>query len=273
MNPAEYYLSGLSSSKLLYAYSLRRVVPGYTGLAITVRRGNTATVQDFSFDPTTGLLDTNAIVAFVGPTLVGYVSKWYDQSGNGNTLGVTGAVPSREPIIVQSGAAITRGGRLAMNFSGSNFNNLKSATTLSIPVNNLSIFTVITSAGANYNAMSLKTNANIGTVTFPRGSGSQDITNYNNTDLINLGAAGAPVKVYSMLSTPSTISSWKNNVLISTLNVTNTNIATRIDLGYQTINNGLTYLNYNGTHQEILIYQGNPSRAAITAEMMTYYGL
>ena len=272
MSPAIYYLSGLSN-KLLYAYSLRRVVPGYTGLAITVRRGNTGTLQDFSFDPVTGLLDTTAIVAFVGPTLVGYVSKWYDQSGNGNTLGVTGGVSSREPIIVQSGAAITRGGRLAMNFSGSNFNNLKSATTLSIPVNNLSIFTVITSAGANYNAMSLKTGPDVGTVTFPRGAGSQDITNYNNTDLITLGAAGATVKVYSMLSTPSTISSWKNNVLISTLNATNTNIANRIDLGYQSINNGASFVAYNGTHQEILIYKGNPSRAAITAEMMTYYGL
>jgi hypothetical protein len=275
MNPGIYYMSGLSSNELLHAYSLRRVVSGYTGPGIQVRRGTSTTLlQDFYFDPTTGELDQAAILSFVGAS-TGYVSKWYDQSGNGNTLGVFGTVAGREPIIVTGSAVVTRNGRLAMSL-GVNFANLKTVQTGIIPANNLSVFAVISSINttASGSAVALKRNNDtLGTFVLPRSEGGGDFFNYNGANWIVLGTTSTALKVYSGLSDPASISAWKNNVFIGTVNQTNTNIGQGISLGYQTINNS-TFNNFSGTHQEILFYTGNPSnRSSITSEIMSYYSI
>jgi len=120
MNPAIYFLSGFTGSgKLLYAYSLRRVVSGYTGPGINVRKGSSTTVfQDFYFD-SNGELDQAAILAFVGVSTAGYVRILYDQNGSGIHLGPAGAVVTREPRIVTpgnpSGTIITKNGKIAMS--------------------------------------------------------------------------------------------------------------------------------------------------------------
>ena len=267
-------MAGLSSNKLLHAYSLRRVVSGYTGPGIQVRRGTSTTLlQDFYFGPS-GELDQAAILSFVG-TSTGYVSKWYDQSGNGNTLGVVGTVAGREPIIVTGSAVVTRNGRLAMSL-GVNFANLKTVQTGIIPANNLSVFAVISSinTAATGNALALKRNNDtLGTFVLPRSEGGADFFNYNGSNWIGLGTTSTALKVYSGLSDPASISAWKNNVFIGTSNQTNTNIGQGIAIGYQTINNS-TFVNFSGTHQEILFYQGNPAnRSAITAEIISYYSI
>jgi hypothetical protein len=64
------------------AYSLRRLSSTYTGPAIEVT--SNSSTQDIGFD-TEGNLDTSALAAFCGSN-DGTVSKWYDQSGNGNDL-------------------------------------------------------------------------------------------------------------------------------------------------------------------------------------------
>ena len=62
------------------AYSLRLLSSAYTGNAIEVRRSSDNTTQNIGF--VNGNLDTVALKTFVG-TGMGYVSTWYDQSGNG----------------------------------------------------------------------------------------------------------------------------------------------------------------------------------------------
>jgi len=63
------------------AYSLRRVSHIHTGYAIQVEN-DSGTTLDIGFD-NDGNLDTGSILTHIGSG-EGYVTKWYDQSGNGN---------------------------------------------------------------------------------------------------------------------------------------------------------------------------------------------
>ena len=89
------------------AYSLRKLRTAYTGYAITVRRSSDNTSQDIGFD-VNGNLDTTTLLSFVGAGN-GYVSRWYDQSGNGNNAFQITA--SQQPLIVSNGTVTTNGGK------------------------------------------------------------------------------------------------------------------------------------------------------------------
>ena len=71
------------------AYSLRKLRSAYTGYAIRVRRSSDNTEQDIGFSSTFGL-DTSSLTSFCGAGN-GFVTTWYDQSGNGNNGTVNGA--------------------------------------------------------------------------------------------------------------------------------------------------------------------------------------
>jgi hypothetical protein len=89
------------------AYSLRRLITTYTGSAIRVRRSSDNTEQNIGFD-TNGDLDTVALSAFVGSGN-GFVTTWYDQSGNDqNAVQITAA---NQPFIVNSGSLYTLNGK------------------------------------------------------------------------------------------------------------------------------------------------------------------
>lgn len=72
-------------------YSLRRRKTGYAGSCIRIKRSSDSTQTDIGFDGA-GYCDGAAISAFVGVggTDQGFVTKWYDQSGNGVDLVDTG---------------------------------------------------------------------------------------------------------------------------------------------------------------------------------------
>jgi hypothetical protein len=100
------------------AYSLRLLRTDYTGDAIEVRRTN-LDVADIGFT-STGELDTAALLAFTGTGALdnGFITKWYDQSGNGNNASQATAL--NQPQIVSSGSVITENGKPAVQFDGSN---------------------------------------------------------------------------------------------------------------------------------------------------------
>jgi hypothetical protein len=107
---------GLTSTTLAgAAYSLRRLSSCYNGPAINVRRSNNDSM-DIGFTAS-GDLDTTALKAFVGVGNDGFVTTWYDQSGNGRNA--TQTVSTRQPQIVASGAVLTMNGRPALRFNGS----------------------------------------------------------------------------------------------------------------------------------------------------------
>ena len=99
------------------AYSVRRLSSSYTDGLIRVRRSSDDTEQDIGFDAN-GDLDTTALLAFVGTggTDNGFVTTWYDQTGNGNDA--TNATASEQPLIVSGGTLVEENSKAAIDFDG-----------------------------------------------------------------------------------------------------------------------------------------------------------
>jgi hypothetical protein len=99
------------------AYSVRKLSSTYTGDAIRVRRSSDDTEQDIGFNASNEL-DTAALLSFVGTggTDNGFVSKWYDQSGNSNDA--INADASEQPLLVSGGTLVEENGKAAIEFSG-----------------------------------------------------------------------------------------------------------------------------------------------------------
>jgi hypothetical protein len=93
--------------------SLDKLDKNYTGSAIKVRRSSDNNELDIGF--VNNELDTASLLNFVGSGN-GFVSIWYDQSGEGNNLLQTSA--SRQPMIVKAGVLVTENGKPALNFDG-----------------------------------------------------------------------------------------------------------------------------------------------------------
>lgn len=94
------------------AYSLRYVSNNYSGPVIRVREDSGNTEQDFTpVQITDGTLE-----AFVGAGNNGFVTTWYDQSGNGKDAAQTVAI--RQPKIVSSGTVVAENGKPAISFDG-----------------------------------------------------------------------------------------------------------------------------------------------------------
>jgi hypothetical protein len=102
------------------AYSLRKLRAGYGGNAIKVRRSSDNTEADIGFTAL-GNLDTTALTSFCSGT-DGFVTTWYDQSGNGRNATQTTA--ANQPQIVSSGSVLTLTGigsaRPILRFDGTN---------------------------------------------------------------------------------------------------------------------------------------------------------
>lgn len=105
------------------AYSLRKLRTAYSGNCIRVRRTDN-TEQDIAFN-SSGQLDTVALLAFVGTGALdnGFVTTWYDQSGNGNNGTQTTAI--RQPLIVSAGVVNVLNGKPSI-LSNSTFTSLQS---------------------------------------------------------------------------------------------------------------------------------------------------
>ncbi|WBF79001.1 minor tail protein [Arthrobacter phage Bolt007] len=97
-----------------YAYSLRRVVPGYAGPILRVRRSSDSAEQDISLTAA-GVLDTDALRTFVGAG-EGWVAKWYDQSAS--SLHVSQTDPAKQPRIALGGVVDLAGPRPTVRFDG-----------------------------------------------------------------------------------------------------------------------------------------------------------
>jgi hypothetical protein len=81
-----------------------------------VRRSSDSTEQDIGF-ASNSLLDSAAILSFVGAG-DGFVTTWYDQTGNGHN--VAQATTTAQPLIVSAGSLLLRGMRPAVRFDGIN---------------------------------------------------------------------------------------------------------------------------------------------------------
>jgi hypothetical protein len=99
------------------AYYSGKLLTNYTGNAIRVRRSSDNAEADIGFDGTD--LDTSSLTSFCSGT-DGFVTTWYDQSGNGNNA--TQATAASQPKIVSSGSVITVNGYRVIQYDGTDDN-------------------------------------------------------------------------------------------------------------------------------------------------------
>jgi hypothetical protein len=98
------------------AYSVRKLRTAYTGSAIRVRRSSDNTEQNIGF--VSGQLDTATLTTFCSGTN-GFVTTWYDQSGNG--INATNPTAANQPQIVSSGSIILQNGKPTIQGDGTNY--------------------------------------------------------------------------------------------------------------------------------------------------------
>jgi len=92
------------------AYSLRKLNSSYTGSCLTIRRSSDNATTNIGFFRYT--VDTDAILNFVGSGN-GFVTTWYDQSGNG--VNISQGTTASQFNIVTSGSLHYEGNDLVMN--------------------------------------------------------------------------------------------------------------------------------------------------------------
>jgi hypothetical protein len=98
------------------AYSLRKLRTAYSGSAIRVRRSSDNTEQDFGF--VGNELDTASLLTFCG-AVNGFVTTWYDQSGNGRNAIQASAVA--QAAIVSNGSFIMIGSKITTNWANDSY--------------------------------------------------------------------------------------------------------------------------------------------------------
>jgi hypothetical protein len=118
------------------AYSLRKLRSAYTGSAIRVRRSSDNAEQNIGFSSTFGL-DTTSLTSFCTGTN-GFVTTWYDQSGNGNNAVQTTA--ANQPQIVSSGSVINVNSKPCLQFTNSSGQRLNYSTALWTYTGNSTLF-------------------------------------------------------------------------------------------------------------------------------------
>jgi hypothetical protein len=138
------------------AYSVRKLSSTYSGSALRVRRSSDNTEQDIGFD---GLdLDIAALANFVGPDS-GFVTKWYDQSGNNNdsfnTVGVT------QPRLVNGGVIEVQNSKPSVRFLGAFGQELVLTNTLNINTS-WSCYSVLSRASTSDSIASICNNTTAG---------------------------------------------------------------------------------------------------------------
>ena len=97
------------------AYSLRQLSSSYSGDAIRVRRASDNAELNIGF--VANELDTASLTTFCSGTN-GFVTTWYDQSGNARNA--TQGTAANQPQIVSSGALLTLNGKPRISLDGTN---------------------------------------------------------------------------------------------------------------------------------------------------------
>ena len=259
------------------AYSLRKLSSTYTGNAIRVRRSSDNAEQNIGF--VSNVLDTASLFTFVGAGS-GYITTWYDQSGNGRNT--TQPVATSQPMIIVVGGLITRGGKPAVSFYDpfANLNNSLSNAATGFPVNNVSHFAV---SSKRINGANLRAIYSTGILGPFDGFGlfySTDETLYYQARAgVSITGGGAYPNVnntnnliFGVLQ-PVTDNHWFNgaNNVATSHTRPNANSTSPLTIG----NISLTNWPHNGTISEVVFWSANQTtnRAGIETNVNSFYSI
>lgn len=249
------------------AYSLRKLRTAYTGSAIRVRRASDSTEQDIGF--ANNVLDTSSLTSFCSGTN-GFVTTWYDQSGNGRNATQTTA--ANQPQIVSSGSVINVNTKASLQFDGVNqrFN----IPTISIAFNNLSIIGVVKSDSATSNGFAFA-NPDSERIYLGYITSSTLYFGYNDAATkFNLGAATTNQELIELYAGTNANAYRNTNASTQITSATTTLNTDNLSIGsYKKSGSITTY--YDGNIQEIIMYTSNQSsnRTGIESNINSFYSI
>jgi len=256
------------------AFSLRKLRNAYSGSAIQVRRSSDNTTQNIGF--VNNVLDTSALTTFCG-SANGFITTWYDQSGNGrNAIQTTAA---NQPQIVSSGSIININSKPSLKFDGSNSCLLGN---YNLTITSQSTFGVFNyDNGSTLNAYSrIYTQANSGNdydtgsyIPIIRLGSVNTIGSYQNGDAAGITISYNSQSLFSSIHSGSLITNTYNNSTSNTSSKIHNYSYTRFSLGRQPAGTGDG--NLLGNIQEIIMYTSNQTSniSAINSNINTYYGI
>lgn len=247
------------------AYSVRLLRSAYTGSAIRVRRSSDNTESDIGFSG--GNLDTTALTSFCGSGN-GFVTTWYDQSGNG--YNATQSTAANQPQIFSSGLIINVNSKPSLLTDGTN--DFLSIGNLMLNSTSSSGFFV-----AKANSSATPTNNtlhDIGTTddTHLKYSNNTSYDGYSSTvrknwtdslnySLQNLIAITSKTNLYNFTVNNNSV----YNTTTNTFNKKSTN----------SLGKGLNPSYWAGNFQEVILYASEQSSnlTGINTNINTYYGI
>jgi len=264
VNPGFTYLSLLDEyPNAAAAYSLRLLNNAYTGNAIRVRRSSDNAEQDIGFS--SGVLNTSALTTFCGSDS-GFVTTWYDQSGNSNNATQTTA--ANQPLIISSSIINSENGKPSLNFDGTNDSLF---LTNIVPASNWSIFGVGAKKTSIKEMTFLSNTSSVGSGFFWAFNDSINLYNQNGGSTYNGVGYDSLLTLFSgfVISTvPNSI--FRNNTLYSTISssFSVTQDFTRIG---QRGSGGFSHANIS----EIILYQTNQisNNSAISTNINSFYSI
>jgi hypothetical protein len=244
------------------AYSVRKLRSAYTGNAIRVRRSSDNTEQDIGFSG--GNLDTTALTTFCGSG-DGFVTTWYDQSGNAYNERQTTA--ANQPQIISSGSVLLENSKPAIRFIGANNNFFENSLSITFTYQTLFVLSrFLTRPSFAYIMQQSGNNKQVGDVA---GNGYRL---YNGANLF-LGADPSLTNqdlIYGLYNGAS------SQIAVDGGTTTNGNTGTNSPSGLVIGTGGIPVSSsLNGNLQEIILYNSNQSsnRSAIETNINTYYGI
>jgi hypothetical protein len=246
-----------SYSNLAAAYSLRQVVPGYSGFVIQIE--SASLTQDISFNPN-GTLDTGSISSFAGSGDA-FVRIWYDQSGNNNHMSQSSATFQPKIYSGSQGSIILENGKPALQFDGTD-DTLVSSFSSTQPLTSLLVAKSLTNATAtrfilgDSDVRLVYTNA------------SSDFLAYAGGSTPSFGAFNTNQNLFfTYVSGSSSRLGFNGGTISSTTNLGSS------ALGSLSIGGGTAYV--NGTYQEVIVYTTDQisNRTYIENNINSYYGI
>jgi hypothetical protein len=256
------------------AYALRGLRIAYTGNLIRVRRSSDNAEQDIGFiNNVNRNLDTTTLTSFCSGTN-GFVTTWYDQSGNGRNATQTTA--ANQPQIVSSGAVITDNTKSAIQFTGADTNYMVFS---SINTNPFTILWVSKKSNQLGNTSIILSGSRNGLYYMGDDvAGEGNPTGYTGTAIIrtslnNTSASGAEntqhLAYLNRRNSTQAVGQFNNSNNSYNNSISNSN-AIIDSIAYYT-----SGFNFAGLLQEIIIYTTDESanRTGISSNINTYYGI
>ena len=255
-----------SYSNAAAAYSVRKLSSAYSGSAIRVRRSSDNAEQNIEFNGEN--LDTTSLTTFCSGTN-GFVTTWYDQSGNGRNATQTTA--ANQPQIVSSGNVILENTKPTISFlsglSGLDFSNFSGSS--------VTMFMIV--KAKNDPAL---TDADSGFVSFGGGATNhypyRDGVIYDDSFSNSRKTVGNPtttlaqLNLYNVLSKSAEWTARLNTTQIFTTSSNTVQINTNPKIGSKNTGAGM-----NNFISELIIYPSDQSsnRTGIETNINTYYAI